>query len=251
MYSEDDSICKPLLNVYQQLWDKQKEHRSWRDFYWEDFHPEAFIKARFVPPPPLRDEQHKYVPTRSSMSSEWATVFYRLRLDPNLEAQTVLLKDYPWHIHGGYSSDIYISKPREDISTRCNQDYFAQFMNDFRESCGLSKYNQLAFATDFNDRADVSEATVPRAETLTTGKYYFRKSNTAKEYSRIWLGEVGPEDIGINGGTDSLIQRVYLFHKQPIFTARNVGSGLVYRIKNGSQMDDVCYFATNVAKISH
>jgi uncharacterized protein YecT (DUF1311 family) len=260
MYSEDDSICKPLLKVYQQLWDNNKKDKKYNDRskahpsfkgYWEDYYPDVFIKAGFEPPPPLRDDQHKYVPTKNSMSGEWATVFYRLRLDTSMAEQTVLLQDYPWHIHGDYSSDIYISKPGEDISTRCSLDYFAQFMNDFKESCGLPKHNQLAFATDFNDGGDISEDAIPRAETLIRGKYYFSKANTAKEFSQIWLGEIGPGDIGINGGGDSLIQRVYLFHNQPIFTARNTNRGLVYRIKNGSQMNDVCYFATNVAKISH
>jgi uncharacterized protein len=257
MYSEDDSICKPLLQVYQLLRDKNKidkeykarskAHPSFKG-YWEDYYPEVFIKAGFVPPLPLRDEQHKYIPTESSKSGELASVYYRLKLDQNVAAQTVLLQDYSFAGHGDYSSSVYISKPGEDISTECHQDFSlhdSASPDAYGEICSTrNSFNQLAFAADF--RFDGEEDI--HAETLISHEYYFEKENTDEKFSKVLLGEIVPIDIGIN---NSKIQRVYLFHNQPIFTARVDGDAVVYRIKNSSQMDDVCYFASNVVRNSH
>ncbi len=259
IYSEDDSICKPILQVYQQLWDKNKKDKKYKarsqahpsyKGYWEDYYPEIFIKAGFVPPLPLRDEQHKYIPTEKSKPSDLgdSIVFYKLRLDPNVAEQTVLLRDYPFASHGDYSSNIYISKPGEDILTACSQDFFshdAASPDDYRKSCSAgTSYNKLAFATDFRWGGDQDI----HAETLISDDYYFEKDHTGEEFSKVLLGEIVQTDIGIGKST---IQRVYLFHNRPIFTARDDGDAVVYRIKNGSQMDDVCYFASNVVKISH
>ena len=246
MYSEDDLICKPLLQVYQQLQDRNKvdqeykarskAHPSFKG-YWEDYYPEVFIKAGFVQPPPLRDEHHRYIPTESSKSGELASVYYRLKLDQNVTEQTVLLQDNSFAGHGDYSSSVYISKPGEDISTGCP--------NAYGKICSTqNSFNQLAFAADF--RFDGEEDIY--AETLISHEYYFEKEHTDEKFSKVLLGEINPIEIGIN---NSAIQRVYLFHNQPIFTARVDGDAVVYRIKNGSQMDDVCYFASNIIKNSN
>lgn len=248
MYSEDDSICKPLLQVYQQLWDmRKKKNRFWLDYYWEDYHPDVFAKAGFVPPPALRDEQHKYISTERSQSGELAIVFYKLELDQKVAAQTVLVQDNPFASHGAYSTSVYISKPGEDISTECPQDtvHDAASPDAYGDICSTrNSFNQLAFAADFRFYGEDDI----RAETLIAHEYYFEKENTDEKFSHVSHGEIVPIDIGIGKST---IQRVYLFHKQPIFTARVEGNAVVYRIRNGSQMDEVCYFASNVAKISH
>jgi len=248
MYSEDDSICKPLLQVYQQLWVRQKEKRSWQDHYWEDYHSKVFVKAGFVPPPPVRDKQHKYIPTESSMSGELANVYYKLKLDPNVAEQTVLIRDNPFASHGAYSSSVYISKPEEDISTDCPRDYSshnADSPDAYGAICSTrNSFNQLAFAADFRWDGDDDI----HAETLISQTYYFEKENTDEKFSHVLFGKPIPLDIHIGKST---IQRFYLFRNQPIFTANDDGNVVVYRIKNGSEMDDVCYFAANVLKISH
>jgi uncharacterized protein len=267
MYSEDDSICKPLLKVYQQLFEKNKKDREYNSrsqshpstkVYWEDYYQEVFIKSGFVSPPPLRDDQHEYV---SSKDGELGTAYYRLRLDPNVAEQTVLIQDYPYGSRGAYSSDVYISKPGEDISTKCSLDQFALIhgfidqsggIYDFRQdSCGNQgrTYNELAFATAFN-MANGSDH-IPHAETLIEEKYVFNKGNTGKEFSYIINGDVRSTDMGIYSNAE-IIQRIYMLQNKPIFTARDGhNQSVVYQIKNGSQMNDICYFSTNVAKISH
>ncbi len=267
MYSEDDTICKPLLKVYQQLFEKNKKDREYNSRSqthpstkgnWEDYYQEAFIKAGFVLPPPLHDYQHEYV---SSKDGELGTAYYRLRLDPNVAEQTVLIQDYPYGSRGAYSSDVYISKPGEDISTKCSLDQFALInsfidqsggIHDFgQKSCGNQDrtHNQLAFATVFN-MAQGSDHT-PRAETLIEEKYIFDKGNTAKEFSYVINGDIRSTDMGIYSNAE-IIQRIYLFQDQPIFTARDGhNQSVIYQIKNGNQINDICYFSTNVAKISH
>jgi hypothetical protein len=248
MYSEDDAICKPLLNIYQRYWGKQKEENSTVHdrLWWEDSQPDLFVKAGFVPPSPLKDERHGYVPTTSSMLGEdLALVYYQLRLDSHVDKQTVLLRDFPYRSHE-FHSDIFVSEPGDDISILCGADSFVATSPGATKACGAEQQplHKLAFATYFFDYGEPDEI---RADKLISVEYVFKKNDTFKKYAGIYDGEIISAAVGISRG---IIQRVYLFHNFPIFIARNTDSILVYRLKNGSEMNDVCHIASNVAKIN-
>jgi uncharacterized protein YecT (DUF1311 family) len=134
LYSENDSICNAILSVYQKLLDKNNHDVGYlsrsrsnpsNKGYWEDVYPDAFKNAGFVIPDKLIDYWHK---------SDERTSYYKLKLDPRLDDQIVLIQDYAVGGRGDYSSEVYISKPKEDISTVCSLDYFASFASDAYEN---------------------------------------------------------------------------------------------------------------------
>jgi hypothetical protein len=248
MYSENDAICKPLLNIYQKYWDKQEKKVSTvlDRVWWEDSQPELFIQAGFIRPLPLQDELHAYIPTTSSMSGEeLAIVYYKLRLDSQVEKQIVLLQDSPYRSHG-YHSDIYVSEPGEDISIFCGSDFYgAASPKAYMKPCEVPNPPiQLAFATYFFDYPGADRI---HADKLISLEYVFEKNDTYKKYAYVYDDNIIRVAVGIS---DEIIQRVYLFHDHPIFIARSPNSILVYRIKNGSEIDDVCHIASDVAKIN-
>lgn len=238
LYSENDSICNAVLSVYQKLLDKNNHDVEYlsrsksnpsNKGYWEDAYPDAFKNAGFVIPDKLIDYSHK---------SDERTSYYKLKLDPRLDDQAVLIQDYEFGGHGDYSSEVYISKPKEDISTVCSLDYFASFASDAYENDKTcigngKKHNALSFATNFNG---FSEDSAPHAERVIEGLYEFSKIKKLKI-----SGSGHKQSIGF-----PLVQRMYLFKGNPFFTARyRDANSVVYQIKNSSQIEDVCYLTSN------
>jgi hypothetical protein len=242
VYSQDDSICKPLLNMYQRLADlnnqdaeyinRSSEHPSDK-WDWENVYSKVFSQSGFREPTHLNDMHHR-------IQEGAGAKLYKLRLDSKVGEQVVLLEDYPFHAHGDYSTDVYISRPNEDIEIQCSLDDF-DYLNytayvtepkstnpDIESACAGKEmtHNKLAFATAF--LVPINKSHID-ASVVVEGKYPLSKIGQSL--------------------TAPITQRLYLFKKRSIFTLRDRSDNAVaYEIKGGNKMADVCYFKSTFTK---
>jgi hypothetical protein len=147
---------------------------------------------------------------------------------------------------GGISTNItIIDKDRKNdddhgYNPPINGGYYTSFAIDFGVLFGERE--------DYFDKTTFPKVSFP---------YIFGKNNVGQKFS--WVE--GPEKLGspiyILRKSDigiyeiPVIQRVYRFGDKTIFTARRVGTAVVYQIVDGNRLDDICYFANNVIQIPH
>lgn len=223
LYSEDDTLCRPLGRLYDKL-----NHEHPRELDWEDRYKSRLNAIGLQNPETLDDRLHSFqaIPRRA---------YYRLRFAGDAQARLIYVEDVWYANDGNFRSNVWIFVPGGDVEA-------GHFFNT-----GQSGGPGEEFQPDKIDLAILFSPTYPRPAGYRRVElpYYFQKIATQSERSVIKSQQNKAVFIpGLTNGTAYIIQRPFLFGSSVVVLAEGGGEFLVYRFKK-DQMDDICYFVTS------
>jgi hypothetical protein len=219
LYSEDDTLCRPLARLYNKL-----SHEQPLGHGWEDNYAGLFSAIGLRQPAPLNDALHPFQQTPRQ-------AYYRLQLGDGQHSQLVFVGDTHSGDRGQFRTNVWIFKPGMDIDGR-------QF---FLPGGGVPgrgfEPSKIKVAVLF------WWSSYPEGYRWIGLPYYFLKITTPAERAAIEADPERPQPVeGLSPSIAYTIQRPFIFRRSTIFLAEDGFYFLVYAYNHG-KIDDVCYFA--------
>lgn len=222
LYSTEDSLCKPLAELYQWIIFGQSKV----GFYAEDTFASRFQSIGLLAPKPLDDYLHELSPDPIKQA------YYRLKFAGEASPRLAYLEDRATDSHGDIKTNVWILKPGADVDGKKR---FIDGYNFTPESVGLAIL--LSVDSDFVSYWGTDN---PNFRTV-RGPFFFKKIAHQDDLA-LPAVQLPPKVPNVGAGVAYAIQRVFLFHGEPIFLADDQLAFLAYRFEADSTRD-VCYLA--------
>lgn len=222
LHSEDDALCKPLADLYQWIIFGQSKV----GFYAEDAFAARFRAIGLHTPKSLDDDLHPSSP------GPFKQAYYRFKFAGEAQPHLVYLEDRPVGHHGDFKTNIWILKPGADVD---GQKRFIDGYNFKPESIDLAIL--LNIDSDFVSYWGTDQPNFR----MNIGPFFFRKIASQADLA---LPQPQRALMVPNIGTaiSYSVQRIFLFHDEPIFVADDQLAFLAYRFRD-SAIDEVCELA--------
>jgi len=241
LYSGDDKLCYPLGKLYNELNHTHKVPRhekfGWSNYWvWEESEVARFREIGLVEPPRLG----KGYPERYGGYGDFYGA-YKLPVGKGGQKVIVGVEDISWDRFT--ASTIFVFNPDIPPSVfldRLFEDSQKPELENTTDLVSLEIFGRFG--------AEKSGAIYPKINL----DYFFTKNDTKTAYvyvenldnKKFYVKRTG-SDIGLFKNAP-LIQRAYVMNGQIIFSARQFGTALLYKIRDGSFIEDLCYFSDHV-----